>query len=153
MKPTLATLALIALIAAPSPAQVTAEDALAKAHAMTSAISCTPRLSGEIVVCPRDRKREEERYRLPLPDEREPAASGPVRGEVARASADPTAPRDCGIFKGQRRCRKEEALLYGYGGGQDPLSAAIKAGTLLLDSDADVAAPVQIPSRFSNMPH
>jgi hypothetical protein len=153
VRPKLGLLVLAALISTSAIGQIRAEDALAKARTMTAAERCRSRSSGEIVVCPRDRQREEERYRLPLPDERSTATVRPFRGEVARASIDPAGPRECGPFNGQRRCGKAEALLYGYGGGMDPLSAAIKVGTLLLDPDADVAPTVQVPSRFSNMPH
>lgn len=139
-------------LSAPASAQLNAEEALAKSRATTSAAPCKAHAAGEIVVCARDRAREADRYRLPLPEERSPDPQMSHQGEAARASLATAAPRECGIFQGQRRCGKEEALRYGYGGGNDPLSAAIKAGTLILDPDADVAGPAKIPGKFSNMP-
>jgi len=146
-------LAFAALFAGTSPAQapLRAEDALAKSRALASPAPCKPSAGGEIVVCARDRERKDERYRLPLPEERLADPQVQRRGEVSRASLDTAFARECGIFRGQRRCRKEEALRYGYGGGQDLLSAAVKIGTLIFDPDADVAPPVQVPSRFSIM--
>ena len=154
VKSRLAPLAFAALLpgASPASAQVRAEDALAKSRALTSPAPCKPQPAGEIVVCARDREREAERYRLPLSEERSADPQIARRGEAGHASLDTASARECGIFKGQRRCGKDEALRYGYGGGQDPLSAAIKIGTSILDPDADVAPPVQVPKRFGNMP-
>ena len=71
----------------------------------------------EITVC--GRRDDQERYRLPLRGQ-DGSASGQVRGEVPRASAEanPTAP--CGIFEGERRCSKAEMRRYGY---RNPLTA------------------------------
>jgi hypothetical protein len=82
--------------------------------------------SDEIVIC--GSRRRNEKYRLPLRDERESIARfDRVRGDVPRASlADPAGPTRCGIFEGERRCSKEEAAEFGYYGGRDPLSFGAK---------------------------
>lgn len=101
-----------------------------------------PADGGEVTVC----ARRGDRYRLPLPAERDGAlADGPVRGESPRASVDGTAP--CGIFAGQRSCDKREAARYGYGGGRDPLTVATKALRRLFDPDAELGAPSPTPRR------
>lgn len=79
----------------------------------------------EIVVC--GRRRDDERYRLPLRDQ-EGAAPGaaPARGEVPRASAEASPAAPCGIFEGQRRCNRREMAEFGYHRGRDPVTAAGK---------------------------
>ncbi len=99
------------------------------------------------------RRRAPDRYRLPLPVERQPFSGGQHHpGEAPRATAEADPLARCGIFQGQRRCRKAEARQYGYGGGNDPLSAAFKLGTLLLDPDADVAPVVAVPKAAVRLP-
>jgi hypothetical protein len=109
---------------------------------------CQSSRADEVVVCA-DRGRKGDRYRLPLPDERDPDGSNAhVRGEIPRASAENPSAGGCGLFQGQRHCGKAEALRYGYGGGNDPLTFALKLSKLLLDRDADVSPPPTLPQRF-----
>lgn len=89
------------------------------------------RSSGEIVVCGSRR----DRFRLPLPIEREP--STPVRGEVQTGMAALTPSGRCGIFAGERRCSKSEAADYGYGNGRDPITVLTRLVTKIGDPDAD----------------
>ncbi|MDF0545995.1 hypothetical protein PX699_26910 [Sphingobium sp. H39-3-25] len=132
----------------PGIARPSMQSLLDAAHDMTSASQCGAVSDGlneaEIMVC--GRRRSDDRYRLPLRGERPP--SDQLRrhpGEAPRASANAAPLAPCGIFQGQRRCSKTEAREYGYGGGRDPLSATIRLGTLLVDPDADVALPVDLP--------
>lgn len=113
----------------------TAEQALARTRGLL-VDPCKQSDADEIVICA-DRSASDT-YRLPL---EEPAdlATGALRGEVPNASADRLNGNGCGIFEGQRRCGKAEMRRYGYGGGLDPLSFALKLGTILADPDADVA--------------
>ena len=89
----------------------------------------------DVVVC----GRSSDRYRLPLPAERDPFLDARVRGEPGSALSAITPAAPCGIFAGERRCGKVEAARYGYGGGRDPVSLLVKLGTKLLDPDADIA--------------
>ncbi|PTQ12221.1 hypothetical protein CLG96_06645 [Sphingomonas oleivorans] len=149
---TFACLAGLLTAAAPARAQLSAEDALAQARRLMASDRCNEASDGEIVICARDSEREAERYRLPLPDERPADMRGAVRGEAPRASAEASTSGGYGLFAGQRRCGKAEARQYGYGGGNDPLSAMLKLGTLLLDPDADIAPPVALPRRLNDSP-
>lgn len=92
---------------------------------------------GDVVVCatPRDR------YRLPLPVERE-AATRDRRSDGGTALAAITPAGRCGIFAGERRCSKAEARQHGYGGGRDPISVLTRLGTKLIHPDAE---PSTIP--------
>ena len=117
-------------------------------HDFTGRGECRSSTTGEVVVCA-DRSRDGDRYRLPLPDERDPdGATDHVRGEIPRATAENPSAGGCGLFQGQRHCGKAEALRYGYGGGKDPLTFALKLGKLLLDPDANVSPPPAVPERF-----
>lgn len=71
--------------------------------------------NGEIVVCGKDQNR----FRIPKELRREQPASAVIRPRVA-LDANDRAP--CGIFQGERRCRKSEAAQYGYGAGRDPIT-------------------------------
>ena len=118
-------------------------------HPFTDRQQCRSASAGEVVVCADRGRRDGDRYRLPLPDEREPeGSSAPVRGEIPRASAETPSAAGCGPFQGQRRCSKAEALRYGYGGGNDPLTFTLKLGKLLVDPDADVSPPPAVPEHF-----
>jgi hypothetical protein len=115
-------------------------------HSFATQEECRSSSTGEVVVCA---DRDGDRYRLPLPDEREPGgASAHVRGEIPRASAENPSAGGCGLFQGQRHCSKADALRYGYGGGADPLSFALKLGKALFDPDANLAPPPPLPQRF-----
>jgi hypothetical protein len=138
--------------AARLPAQ-TATEALARAHALTAADACAASGVEDIVVCARDAERDARRYRLPLPEERDPdVGARPPVGEALPAAAETPGKRGCGILAGQRRCSNAERLESGYGGGRDPLTAAIMLGTLLLDPDADVSPPAPTPKQFGHSP-
>ncbi|MEO7635704.1 MAG: hypothetical protein ABIS38_08685, partial [Sphingomicrobium sp.] len=50
------------------------------------------------------------------------AGASYVANRTSSAFADGAAVSDCGIFPGQRRCGKEEARKFGYGGGRDPIT-------------------------------
>ena len=75
----------------------------------------------EIVIC--GRRQGDERYRIPemFRGQREPGERLPGIGPVS-LDDNPFAP--CGIFQGERRCNKDEAALYGYGNGRNPLAVA-----------------------------
>lgn len=140
-------------IAALAQAPGSTGEMMDNARRMTALSTCPgqPISTGgdSIIVCATKDKRE--RYRLPFRGE----GSGPaalIRGETPRASAEVHSTAPCGIFEGQRRCRKAEALYYGYGGGRDPLSAIAGLGTLLLDGDADVAPPPALPRAAATKP-
>ena len=89
--------------------------------------SC-PGDDGEIVVCGGRR----DRYRLPLPAERESAATREAsRPNNGGGLAAITPAGRCGMFAAEHRCGKREAATYGYGEGRDPLSVVGKvAGRL-----------------------
>lgn len=127
--------------AAPATAQTAAEQALANSRVLPLLDPCaSPGMRDEIVVC--GKRGERDRYRLPQTGESEPFALGRrIAGEAPRASAEPLSFAPCGIFEGQRRCGKREALEYGYGGGRDPLTVASKLITALTDPDASAAPP------------
>ena len=91
----------------------------------------------DVVVC----GRSPDRYRLPLPAERDTAPDPHVRGEAASALTAITPAAPCGIFAGERRCGKAEAARYGYGGGRDPVLALVKLGTKLVSPDAELPGP------------
>jgi hypothetical protein len=130
--------------AAPSAAQTAAEQALANSRILPLLDPCaSPDGGEEIVVC--GRRDGQDRYRLPRTGESEPFASGRrIPGEAPRPSAEPLSFAPCGIFEGQRRCGKREALEYGYGGGRDPLTVVSKLITALTDPDA-AAGPPPLP--------
>lgn len=95
--------------------------------------------AGEIRVCGR---RDSSRYRLPdLGSGRAGAGTSYVRGEVPRASADPTASGPCGIFQGQRSCSKAEMAEFGYGEGRNPVAFLGNVVTRLADPEAEIGAP------------
>ncbi|SFP74905.1 hypothetical protein [Sphingomonas rubra] len=84
----------------------------------------------EVVVC----GRRDERYRLPLPSERDDAATV-HRDDTGMAPLTSAAP--CGIFAGQRRCNKAEASAYGYGDGRDPITLLTKLGRIAAGADGE----------------
>lgn len=100
----------------------------------------------EIVVC----GAAADRYRLPLPDERESRPPERARGELLPATEAFVSPGRCGIFAGDRRCSKAEAAQFGYGNGHDPLSVLVKLGTKLLDPDAELGPIPPPPPRGRN---
>lgn len=122
-------------------AQTASEQALANSRVLPLLESCaSPGTDDEIVVC--GRRDGQERYRLPRTGQSEPFASGRrIPGEAPRASAEPLSFAPCGIFEGQRRCGKREALDYGYGGGRDPLTVASRLITALTDPDGGAGPP------------
>lgn len=126
----------------PATAQ-TAAAAIDRAKTLTTAEPCTPTSAApdaSVVVCAS--KSASERYRLPLPVERDPlAGTGAVRGEPRSAASVLVPFADCGPFAGQRNCSKAEARLYGYGGGRDPLTVGLKLLTRLIDPDAELGPP------------
>ena len=103
-----------------SPARAQPAPELRSAFSITSGCE-DQRETGEIVVCAR--RRDDERYRLPLRDQESAAlGAGPARGEVPRASAEASPSAPCGIFEGQRRCNRREMAEFGYFGGRDPVT-------------------------------
>lgn len=94
---------------------------------------CDKRSAGEdIVVCGRTK----DRYRLPLPAERE-SSDARAPGEAPDGMATLTSAARCGIFAGERRCSKREAALYGYGGGRDRITVVTKLVKTAADPDVD----------------
>ncbi len=89
---------------------------------------------GDVVVC----GRSPDRYRLPLPAERDTAPDSHTPGEPGSALAAITPAAPCGIFAGERRCGKAEAARYGYGGGRDPVTVLTRLGSKLLHPDAEL---------------
>jgi hypothetical protein len=96
--------------------------------------ACAQRVGDEIVIC--GSGRNDDRYRLPLRgelvDEDARRSEERLGGVAALSSGAP-----CGIFAGERRCRKAEAAKYGYGGGRDPLTIVTKLADKLIDPDSD----------------
>ena len=75
-----------------------------------------------------------DRYRLPLPDDREPAANAaPLDRGSGSAALRPSG--RCGMFAGERRCGKAEARAYGYGDGRDPVTLAGRLLTTLAEGE------------------
>ncbi|CAN5466935.1 hypothetical protein BH09PSE4_BH09PSE4_12240 [soil metagenome] len=106
---------------------------------------CEAGVGAEVTVCG---SRNRERYRLPLPVERDARdISLTVRDGAPRASLETRPYAACGIFAGQRRCDNAESRLYGYGGGHDPVSLLVKLGTRLIDENSDLVPPPPMPER------
>lgn len=143
-------LPLLLFAATPADAQpVSADEAMAHARSLTGNQRCSRGTDGEIVVCAGNG----DKYRLPFPEERTPNEDRNARrGDIQAASAAPISYADCGIFQHQRRCSKAEMRRYGYGGGKDPLSWAIKLGTKIVDPDADVGTPKAVPKSLATEP-
>lgn len=136
----------IAALLLPLPVQAQSFDRiLAAAAERDAARNCSSAGAGEIVVCG-DRDRDT-RYRLPLPTVREAGEQGAVIGEVPSPSVQDPFLSGCGIFRGQRRCSKQEAEAYGYGRGRDPVTLVGRLVTKLADPDAEIGAPPTVPPR------
>ncbi len=72
---------------------------------------------GDITVC--GRRNDHDRLLLATePDAERPRVAADLPGGMAAL----TPGGRCGIFQGERRCAKAEALDYGYGGGRDPIT-------------------------------
>lgn len=111
---------------------LTAEQVIAAGKRLVAPPACEGS-ADEIVVCGR---RTSDAFRVPPADERgEPGDVRGRAGEVPSASPERLNGGRCGIFAGERRCGKAEAKLYGYFGGRDPISVAVKLGEALLDPD------------------
>lgn len=91
----------------------------------------TDTATDEILVC----GRRDDRYRLPLPEDRAPVER--TRGEARGGLAAITPYSRCGIFAGERRCGKREAADYGYGKGRDPVTIVTRLAEKLVDPDAE----------------
>ncbi|HEX8469322.1 MAG TPA: hypothetical protein VF620_16120 [Allosphingosinicella sp.] len=126
--------------------QTVSEQALANSRILPLIDRCASGAGGdEVVVC--GRRGSQDRFRLPRTGESEPFALGRrIPGEAPRPSAEPLSFAPCGIFEGQRRCGRREALEYGYGGGRDPLTVASKLITALTEPDA-AAGPPPLPPK------
>lgn len=137
-----AAAALMLVASAPAAAQSLGE-AISQERARLSGSCRAETLAGavsDVVVCAR--RQASERYRSPLPfEDVSPLADGPVKGEPQSAAAALVPRVPCGPFAGQRQCSKAEALLYGYGGGRDPLSLAIGLVTRAVDPEAELPRP------------
>lgn len=83
---------------------------------------CETDAGNDVVVCGGTR----DRYRLPLPRQSDPDTDYGVRGGTGSGVAAITPAGRCGLFAGERRCGKAEAVQYGYGGGRDPVSVLVK---------------------------
>lgn len=131
-------LAFGAQVAAAEPPADWAKRAIAGTNARIAPAPCPPgKRDDEVIVCLR--RVSADRFRLPLPLEREQiGTTGPLRGEVPAPTSVLTAGVACGPFAGQRQCSKAEARLYGYGGGRDPLSLGVRLLTKLVDPDAEL---------------
>jgi hypothetical protein len=116
------------------------EDELMAAYRVrTQVVRPCDRSGGGIVVCG-NRAERNARERLPLP--REPEEGGILRGEAPRASAAPVRQGACGVSGGQGA---------GCTGGLPVFQAVgvlVKAATAVIDPDADLALPPQLPDRF-----
>ena len=132
------------LLAPPAQAQ-SVDRILAAAAEREAARNCSAAGADEVVVCG-DRDRGD-RYRLPLPTVRAVGEEGAVAGEVPPPSTQDPFLSGCGVFRGQRRCSKQEALAYGYGGGRDPVTLVGRLVTVLVDPDAEVGSPATVPPR------
>ena len=121
---------LSALIAWPAGAQTGPEREID--FSVLPAPGCDDREpSDEIVVC--GRRSDNERYRVPPSDR---STSRPAAGEIQRATTDLSAPGRCGMFQGQRQgCTRAEMEESGFYRGRDPISAATRAITAVLDPD------------------
>ncbi|MDJ0278834.1 hypothetical protein QLH51_18740 [Sphingomonas sp. 2R-10] len=134
----------IALLCLTAPAQGQSIDRiLAAAAERAAARDCTPAGQNEVVVCG-DRDRDD-RYRLPLPNVRDPAEAGAVAGEVPPPSVENPFLSGCGLFRGQRRCGKLEMEAYGYGRGRDPVTLLGRLVTRAVDPDAEVGPAPTVP--------
>lgn len=136
-------LLIAALLPAPPAGAQSFDRILAAAAEREAARSCSAAGAGEIVVCG-DRDRGD-RYRLPLPTDREVGEQGAVIGEVPPPSVQDPFLSGCGIFRGQGRCSKREAEAYGYGRGRDPLTLVGRLVTVLVDPDAEIGPPATAP--------
>jgi len=120
-------------------AQVAAADPGTAAGRPPLVLTALPRCevgAGEVVVCGRGT----DRYRLPLPVERD-APDDPSAGAAAGTGAAARTPRGrCGIFAGERRCGEREAAAYGYGRGRDPITAAVRAARVLTGGEPEQGA-------------
>ena len=93
-----------------------ADSAVSNAIRAVASPGCSSDVgNGEIVVCGKDQNR----FRIPKELRTDQPASAVIRSRVA-LDANDRAP--CGLFQGERRCRKSEAAQYGYGGGRDPIT-------------------------------
>ena len=95
---------------------------------------CPKGSEDDVIVC--GRRDDDERYRLPLRDDRGSYSpyAGPI-GDAPRATRDLFVSGPCGVFAGQRRCDKAEATAQGLGGGRDPISTTVAIVSHLLDPD------------------
>lgn len=96
---------------------------------------CEDAAEGEVLVC----GARADRFRLPLPSEREPVIETDHRATTGLAALTP--PTRCGMFEGERRCGRREAERYGYGRGRDPITLLGRIGAALLDPDAETSGP------------
>jgi hypothetical protein len=122
---------IVALQAAQSGSTESSFDlaASSKPVELTTAKRCSEGASrGEIVVC----GGRDSRYRLPLPNERQPLERGEQAGRGALTPAG-----SCGIFAGERRCNKGEAAEFGYGEGRNPITMLVRLTKKVADPDAD----------------
>ncbi len=109
--------------------------ALAIPERLTAVRRCGDKVdTSDVVVC----GRSPDRYRLPLPAERDTTQDVRTPGEPGSALAAITPAAPCGIFVGERRCGKAEAARYGYGGGRDPVTVLTRLGSKLLNPDAEL---------------
>lgn len=115
-------------------AQVTAEQAIENARQKFSVNSCGKSADqDEIVVCAPDNSK----FRLPLPVDR-PSIDGHDESGLRRLAIDADLPRECGVFRHQRRCSTKENRRFGYGGGSVPIRALIMLAKKAINPDAEI---------------
>lgn len=115
-------------------AQVTAEQVIENAHQKFSVNSCRKAANqDEIVVCAPDNSK----FRLPLPIERK-SIDGHDESGLRRLAVDADLPRECGVFRHQRRCNLRDNRKFGYGGGSVPIRALVMLAKKAVDPDTEI---------------
>lgn len=122
-------------------AQVTAEQAIENAHERLSVDSCRKAANeDEIVVCAPDNSK----FRLPLPIERK-SIDGHDESGLNRLAVDADMPRECGVFRHQRRCNLRDNRKFGYSGGSVPIRVLVMLAKKAIDPDAEIGSPGGYP--------
>lgn len=107
----------------------------------TQVVRPCPRDPGAIVVCG-NRAERNAKERIPLPEERDTAQGGIVRGELPRASAARVRVGACGVNASESA---------GCNGGLNVIAGTMILGNVVkqvIDPDADVGPPPPLPDRY-----
>ncbi len=107
----------------------------------TQVVRPCPRDRGAIIVCG-NRAERNAKERIPLPEERDTAQGGIVRGELPRASAAKVKTGSCGVSI------SEYTPCTGGWSGAKMIDGLVKGITAVIDPDADLAPPPPLPGRF-----